>query len=65
MGKKDEKAKVVATSGKGNRHAKRKSMYAAQFSVTETNKKKKLARHLRRYPDDINANRIFGERYSR
>lgn len=64
MGKKDVKAKVIVTGGKGNRHAKRKAMYAAQFSVTDKNKKRKLARHLRHYPDDMNANRLYGERYS-
>lgn len=65
MGKKDVKKQVVATGGKGNRHARRKAMYATQFATTETNKRKKLARHLRRSPNDVNANRIFGERYSK
>lgn len=65
MGKKVEKAKAIASSGKGNRHAKRKAMYAAQFGTTEKNRKRNMARHLRRFPNDLNANRIFGERYSR
>lgn len=62
MGVKDEKAKVAATGG-SNRNAKRKAHYAAQFTRTERNKKRTLSRHIRRYPDDIAATRIYGERY--
>lgn len=63
MGKKDEKKKV-ATGGGGGQGAKRKAMYAAQFGITDKNKRRKLRRHCKAYPGDLAAMRVYGARYS-
>lgn len=40
---------------KAHRTAKRKSLYAAQFGLTDRNKKRKLRRHIRDNPQDLKA----------
>lgn len=50
-----KKASQNKSFWKANRVAKRKSHYAAQFGLTDRNKKRKLRRHLRDFPNDVQA----------
>jgi hypothetical protein len=40
---------------KANRVAKRKAHYAAQFGITDRNRKRKMRRHVRAHPLDLQA----------
>ncbi len=42
------------------RCSKLKTMYAAQFMRTATNKKRRLRNHIRSHPSDKEARRIYG-----
>jgi len=52
---KPKKASQNKSFWKANRIAKRKSLYANQFGLTDRNKKRKLRRHLRDFPHDAQA----------
>jgi hypothetical protein len=39
------------------------SMYKVQFGITDNNKQKKLGRHLRHFPEDLQAIKLYDEKY--
>lgn len=48
---------------KALRLARRKAYYGAQALCTLANKKRTLARHVRRFPDELNGCAVYAERY--
>jgi len=60
---KAKKASQNKSFWKANRVAKRKSLYANQFGLTDRNKKRKLRRHLRDFPNDAKAVKRWEETY--
>ena len=60
----DITAKPLKRGGfKALRVSRRKAYYAMRPAITLANKKRTLARHLRHYPEDVQAARLFVERY--
>lgn len=47
---------------RANRRARRNSLYAAQFSITEKNQRRRLTRHVRSNPQDTQARKLHEKR---
>lgn len=45
------------------RCSKLANMYKVQFGITDNNKQKNLGRHLRHFPEDTQAIKIYDEKY--
>lgn len=66
---KEKDAKQPKPQGGGKRatlraaaRARRKTRYAAQFSATEKNQRRRLTRHVRSHPNDTQATRLHEKR---
>jgi len=66
---KDAKQPTANKGGGGKRgairaasRATRKTRYAAQFSITEKNQRRRLTRHMRSHPHDVCARRLHEKR---
>lgn len=46
-------------------NAKNKAYYAVQVSKTESNLKKKLAKHIRQFPEDVQAVERYEQTFGR
>lgn len=51
------------TKQKGRQRRKKAAAYALQFKRTEANKKRRLGKRVREFPNDVLAVRLYAERY--
>ena len=60
-----EQSKLPRGGKKYRRIPKMKNFYKLQFGLTDRNKKRRLRRHIRSFPDDTQARSIWRERYEK
>lgn len=60
-----KKASANKSYWKANRIAKRKGHYAAQFGITDRNKRRRIKRHVRANPNDTKAIKRYEETYGK